>query len=240
MMVDRSYYTNAFDEWKETRSVIARFDGYLDGLRRYGFVFIAALLAANSIQAYSSFSNITKVFLSVITIAFIVGLYFLDVYYRRMIEAASIRARVLETAVLLDTELNEVTSDKFKKEKRQKYIKWIYIGFILIAVIVGVAVIVTAPKAPSSTLVNSDSLSIRIENSDTLSTTIENSSTLSTTIINSGIQPTTSQNFIRFSYVELLTGILLFILFLKLVLPKLAYFIKECLKDKPDEPKRSI
>lgn len=152
MMVDRSYYTNAFDEWKETRSVIARFDGYLDGLRRYGFVFIAALLAANSIQAYSSFSNITKVFLSVITIAFIVGLYFLDVYYRRMIEAASIRARVLETAVLLDTELNEVTSDKFKKENLQTYIKWIYIGFIVVAVIVGVAAILGPSDTQSSNL----------------------------------------------------------------------------------------
>ncbi|KKG13072.1 hypothetical protein [Methanosarcina sp. 2.H.A.1B.4] len=235
MTVDRSYYTNAFDEWKETRSVIARFDGYLDGLRRYGFVFIAALLAANSIQAYSSFSNITKVFLSIITIAFIVGLFFLDVYYRRMIEAASIRARVLETAVLLDTELNEVTYDKFKKEKRQKYIKCIYIGFILVTVIVGVAVIVTTPKAPASTLVNSDTLSITLENSDTLSTTIENSSTLSTTIVNSGTRLTTPLNFINESSMKLLTWMLIIILSLKLF-----YFIKEYLKDESDKHKKSI
>ncbi|WP_424353541.1 hypothetical protein [Methanosarcina mazei] len=224
MTVDRSYYTNAFDEWKETRSVIARFDGYLNGLRRYGFVFIAALLAANSIQAYSSFSNITKLFLSIITIAFIVSLFFLDVYYRRMIEAASIRARVLETAVLLDTELNEVTSDKFKKEKRQKYIKWIYIGFILVAVIVGVAVIVTAPKAPSSTLVNSETLSIRIESSDTTSTTIENSSTLSTTIVNSGTLSTTTSNIMKKSSVKDLNIVLIVILIL-VVLSKTVLFI---------------
>ena len=189
---NQSSYTHAFDEWKEARAVISRFDEYLDGLRRYGFVFIAALLAANSIQVYFNFNDFTKFFLSLITIIFVIGLYLLDTYYRRMVEAASIRARILETVVLLDIELDDIISDKFEKEKLQSYIQKIYCGFIIIAVIIGAGVIYADQNTSSSTLVNSSTQSTTSENSNTLSATPENSSTQSSTSENSNTITTTS------------------------------------------------
>ncbi|WP_048065359.1 hypothetical protein [Methanosarcina acetivorans] len=192
MAEDQSAYARAFEEWKEARSVISRFDGYLDGLRRYGFVFIATLLAANSIQIYFNFNNFTVLFLSVIIIIFVVGLYLLDTYYRRIIEAASIRARILETVVLLDIELNDIISDKFQEEKLQSHIKNIYIGFIIIAMIIGAVVIFADQSTSSSTLVNLSTQSTNLVNSSTLSATSANSSTLSSTSGNSNTFTTTS------------------------------------------------
>lgn len=42
-------YGNALDEWKEARSVIARFDNNLHDLRNYRFTFVTGLLAANGL-----------------------------------------------------------------------------------------------------------------------------------------------------------------------------------------------
>ncbi|WP_269850851.1 cupredoxin domain-containing protein [Methanosarcina horonobensis] len=203
MAGDQSAYTRAFDEWKEARSVISRFDGYLDGLRRYGFVFIATLLAANSIQIYFNFNNFTKLFLSLITIVFIVSLYLLDTYYRRIIEAASIRARILETVVLLDIELNDIISDKFEEGKLQGYIKKIYNGFIVIAMIIGAVVIIADHGTPSSTLVNSSTQSTTQVNSSALSTTFGSSSTLTTTSV---IQDASSISLVTYILLLLLAG----------------------------------
>jgi hypothetical protein len=201
---DKSSDGNALDEWKEARSTISRFDGYLDALRKYGFTVVAGLLAANSIQIYFSFNNFTKFFLAVITVAFTVGLYLLDIFYQRIIDAASLRARIIETAVL-NLELNETISYRFTKDKLSTYIKWIYIMFIIIAIVIGILVIVTASPSPLTTiLVNSSSNTTSFNSStnitstnSTITTTLENSSALLTTLIsysNSSTITTNSSN----------------------------------------------
>lgn len=144
---------NALEEWKETRSKISKIDDNLHDLRKYGLTFVAGLLAVNSIQAYINLGGFTKFFIGVITIAFITVLNLLDVYNQRISYAASIRATVLETAIL-NFELNEVISHRFKMDNLLDCIKAVYIGFIMITVAIGVTVIFVNPSTPTNTPTN--------------------------------------------------------------------------------------
>lgn len=219
-MPDDESYKNALTEWQEARATISKCEECLDGLRRYGFTVIAGLLAVDAIQSYINLGNPAKIGLIVITIAFIIGLYLLDVYYQRIIEAATIRARILETTVL-NFELNETLSERFEHEGLKTYIKWIYIGFILIAVLIGIMVVISAVPSPLTTSINSsinttssnsgipsnisvnsssqsitlvNSTSTNIVDSGTLSTKVTNSSTLSTKVTNSSTLSTNITN----------------------------------------------
>lgn len=208
MTGDKSSDGNFLDEWKEARSTISRFDENLDGLRKYGFTVIAGLLAANAVQSYVNFNNPTKCGLIVITIAFIVGLYLLDIYYQRMVYAASIRAKNLET--VLNIGLTKTICDRFQKENLSRFIRWIYIGFIVIAAIIGVIVVITAPSAQPTYLINSttNTTSINLSSSSSvlanstspsttlvssITTTLVNSSNISAALINSSDISTTVQ-----------------------------------------------
>ncbi|HII01165.1 TPA: hypothetical protein HA351_05795, partial [Methanosarcinaceae archaeon] len=184
-MPDDESYKNALTEWKEARATISKCDECLDGLRRYGFTVIAGLLAIDAIQSYINLGNPAKLGLIVITIAFIIGLYILDIYYQRIIEAATIRARILETTVL-NFELNETLSDRFELEDLKKYIKWIYIGFILIAVLIGITVVISAAPSPlTTTSINSS-----------INTTSSNSNIPSNISVNSTLVHSTSTNMV--------------------------------------------
>src|SRR5665647_912401 len=165
MTTDKSSNINALDEWKEARSTISRFDENLDGLRKYGYTVVAGLLAVDTIQSYIKFENPTKSGLIVITIAFIVSLHMLDVYYQRIIEAASIRAKIIESTVL-NIELDNLISDIFELGKLSNYIRYIYTGFIVVAVLIGVVVVITAAPSPlTATLGNSSTNSTLIYSS---------------------------------------------------------------------------
>ncbi|AKB24910.1 hypothetical protein MSMTP_1441 [Methanosarcina sp. MTP4] len=205
-MPDDESYKNALTEWKEARATISKCDECLDGLRRYGFTVITGLLAVDAIQSYIKLGNPAKIGLIVITIAFIIGLYILDIYYQRIIEAATIRARILETTVL-NFELNETLSDRFEQEDLKKYIKWIYIGFILIAVLIGIMVVISAAPSPLTTTSINSSINTTSSNSGipsnisvnstlvhSTSTNIVDSGTLSTKVVNSSTLSTNETN----------------------------------------------
>jgi len=211
-MPDDESYKNALTEWQEARATISKCEECLDGLRRYGFTVIAGLLAVDAIQSYINLGNPAKIGLIVITIAFIIGLYLLDVYYQRIIEAATIRARILETTVL-NFELNETLSERFEHEGLKTYIKWIYIGFILIAVLIGIMVVISAVPSPLTTSINSsinttssnsgipsnnstfvNSTSTNIIDSGTLLTNVTNTSTSSTNVTNTNTSSTDETN----------------------------------------------
>ena len=130
---------NALEEWKEARGVLARFDGNLNDLRKYGFIFLAALLAADSVQALLKLEENTRFALIVITIAFIVTLRLLDHNYQQFQNAASIRARILET--ILNIELTETISDRYKRNRLDGYILSVYVGFVLMAGGLGAAIL---------------------------------------------------------------------------------------------------
>lgn len=130
---------NALEEWKESRAVLARFDENLHDLRKYGFIFLAALLAADSVQALLKLEENTRFALILITIAFIVTLRLLDHNYQRFQNAASIRARILET--ILNIELTETISERYRSNKLYWHIFVVYIGFVLIAGGLGAAIL---------------------------------------------------------------------------------------------------
>ena len=132
-------YGNSLDEWKEARAVLARFDENLHDLRKYGFIFLAALLAADSVQALLKLEENTRFALILITIAFIVTLRLLDHNYQRFQNAASIRARILET--ILNIELTETISERYKRNRLYWYIFSVYVGFVLIAGGLGAAIL---------------------------------------------------------------------------------------------------
>lgn len=150
--------SNSLEEWKVARSKISELDNNLHDLRKYGLTFTAALLATNSILDYSKLNILTKFSISIITISFITVISLVDQYYQGLIEVISNRARVLETAIL-NIELDETISNRFKKDNLPEYIKWTYIGLIFIGVAVGVAVIVSFPNTPSTNVGNMSFLS---------------------------------------------------------------------------------
>jgi hypothetical protein len=111
--------------------VLARFDENLHDLRKYGFIFLAALLAADSVQTFFELEENTRFALILITIAFIVTLRLLDHNYQRFQNAASIRAGILET--ILNIELTETISERYKRNRLYWYIFSVYVGFVLVA-----------------------------------------------------------------------------------------------------------
>jgi hypothetical protein len=130
---------NALDEWKEARGVLARFDGNLNDLRKYGFTFLAALLAADSVQALLKIEENTRFALIVITIAFIVSLRLLDHNYQQFEYATSIRARILET--ILNIELTETISERYRRDRLNWYVLSVYVAFVIMAGGLGVSIL---------------------------------------------------------------------------------------------------
>ena len=127
------------EEWKETRAVLARFDENQHDLRKYGFIFLAALLAANSFQAYLDLPELARCVLLVITIAFIVALRLLDDNYQKFKKVTAIRSRVLE--VSLNIKLSETIDEHYKNERWDKYISLLYYAFIVITILLGIALL---------------------------------------------------------------------------------------------------
>lgn len=132
------------DEWKETRSVLARFDENLHDVRKYGFTFLAALFTIDSLQTLLSdtISDPVRLGMILITITFIVTLWILDLDYQKYQQAAAIRAKILET--MLNFELSETISYKYKREKMFHWILYLYLAFVFIAVIIGFIIISAA------------------------------------------------------------------------------------------------
>ncbi len=126
------------EEWKETRSVLGRFDGYLDELRKYGFSFLAGLFTVDAIGKYLLMEpkyNYVKFGLIVITITFIVTLRLLDQNYMQFQNAASIRARILER--LLNIEITGTISNRYNRVKLHYWILGLYFVFVGIAALIG-------------------------------------------------------------------------------------------------------
>jgi hypothetical protein len=130
---------SALEEWKETRAVLARFDDNLHDLRKYGLIFLASLLTADSLQAYLALPEFTRCMLLVITIAFIVALRLLDHNYHNLQTAALIRSRILE--VNLNIELSETISEHYKNTGLPDFVSRLYYGFIAITVFLGIALL---------------------------------------------------------------------------------------------------
>jgi hypothetical protein len=134
-------------EWQETRTVIARYDGYLNDLRKLSFPFITGTLAISGfVGSISSISgtivllspNIyTGVFIAIMGL--IVAVAVLDTLYCNFELAASVRAGILEKRLNLD-----ITNDfayLSDKESWSKYVHLLYGVLVVVAFVLGVAFI---------------------------------------------------------------------------------------------------
>ncbi len=135
-------YGNALDEWKEARSVIARFDNNLHDLRKYGFSFVTALLAANGLISQGGSSVVSvgvKAGILVATMGLIVTLKLLDTHYRRFQQAVSIRGRILEDRLNID--LTKDLSFFYALENWWKDVQALYYGFLMLTALLGFAIL---------------------------------------------------------------------------------------------------
>ena len=129
------------EEWKEARSVLGAFDNNLHDLRKYGFSFVTALLAASGLlsQGSSGYVPPVKATILVATLGLIVALRLLDKHYRLFQEAAAVRARLLESRLNLD--LTDDIGVYYSLQAFWKYIQLLYLAFVSLTFLVGVAVL---------------------------------------------------------------------------------------------------
>jgi hypothetical protein len=132
---------NALDEWKEARSVLARFDNNLHDLRKYGFSFVTALLAANGLISVGGTSTVTaevKASILVVTMGLIFTLKLLDRHYLCFENAASLRCRILEDR--LNLELTGDIAYFYKLEHWWANVLALYLVFIGLTAGLGIAI----------------------------------------------------------------------------------------------------
>jgi hypothetical protein len=132
---------NALDEWKEARSVLARFDNNLHDLRKYGFSFVTALLAANGLISIGGTAEVTaevKAAILIVTMGLIVALKLLDRHYLCFENAATLRCRILEDRLNID--LTGDIAFFYKTEQWWINVLGLYIGFIALTGMLGVAI----------------------------------------------------------------------------------------------------
>lgn len=130
------------DEWKEARSVLARYDTNLHDLRKYGFGFVTALLAANGLLSQGGTSVVplgVKAAILVATMGLIVALKLLDTHYRLFQKAASIRGRILEDRLNLDI-TNDI-SFFYGLEAWWWYVQVLYYAFVGLTFVLGLAIL---------------------------------------------------------------------------------------------------
>jgi len=133
---------NALSEWQEARSILARYDNNLHDLRKYGFSFVTALLAANGLLSEGGPSivpAVVKMAILVATMGLIVSLKLLDTNYRMFEKAASMRGRILENRLNLDI-TNDI-SFLYGFGDLWLYVQLLYYGLVTVTVILGLAIL---------------------------------------------------------------------------------------------------
>jgi hypothetical protein len=141
------------EEWKESRAVLARFDNNLHDIRKYGFTFITALLAAQAILIPSEvFQSVEEagiddqtklgVFLATLILINCLGIF--DRVYNQFQSAAKTRATIIER--MLNLELTESISDLYKIGRIGPY------SFFFILLLLEIALMVLAYSVLSNNL----------------------------------------------------------------------------------------
>ncbi len=135
-----------FDEWKEARRQITDLDDTLAGLRKYGFTFITALLAADSIlgqatvNAVAVISPEVKLAVFISTLILVAGLYATENFYTVVQRGASTRAREIEKHFGKGG-LTETISKFYGQKSLWLYIEFLYITFALAAEVLGAIIL---------------------------------------------------------------------------------------------------
>ncbi len=137
-----------FKEWTVARQTISEFDGRLHDLWKYGFSFLTALLAAESILIPAPVAesmgeiylpNLVKMGVLLVTLVLILAIGLIDRNYQLFIKALVQRALILERA--LNIELTETISIRYKGAKVQWFREMLYVLFAGGIVILGYAIL---------------------------------------------------------------------------------------------------
>jgi len=144
---DSAVDNRLFDEWKESRDLISKLDDILSDLRKYGFTFITALLAADSIlgQASSSatleISPQVKLATFASTLILVAGLYATDGFYRVVQKGAVERAKEIEDHFKRTISLTHKISQYYGMMHLWLYVEALYVFFALATEVLGLIVL---------------------------------------------------------------------------------------------------
>ena len=131
-------------EWDAARDVLKVFDDRIDALRRNGFSFVTALLAAQSLLIpyvagstgnSSSLPDNVKFVIVSVTMLLVFTLKLIEVGYQSFQRAATTRALVIEKK--LNTELTEIIDLRYRKDHLRWWMTLVYVLFIISGLLVG-------------------------------------------------------------------------------------------------------
>lgn len=177
------------DEWSAIRSVLSGFDTQLNDLRKTGLGVITALLTATAVSTLFNLPDYEVVVLILLTYVLIVIMQYLDQHYRTFQKAAMARARVIEP--VLNVELSQKIATVYKEEHGYLVNPYLYSALILIACLLGCAIVCSGlfvNSAPAASSANSTILSAN--NSAVVSS--GNATTLSTAVLVTVVPATAS------------------------------------------------
>ena len=99
-----------FEEWKQCRAAIARFDNTIYEIRKYGFTIITGVLSADAflMVKIEELTFPSKVVISVIMMALIFALFMIDRHNQIFLRGAVKRAKIIEYEKGTDLELTAV------------------------------------------------------------------------------------------------------------------------------------
>jgi hypothetical protein len=130
-------------EWQTARALLAAYDDNLHDLRKYGFTFLTALLATESILLPSvgvsstsgGLPDIVKLGVFVVTLLLVFALHLIDQNYLVFENAAATRALVLERE--LNIELTEIIADRYEAINVPRRVFNVYLVFALGVLVLG-------------------------------------------------------------------------------------------------------
>lgn len=126
---------NCLKEWSAARDVLDKFDERMHDLRKYGFSFVTALIAAEALLKVDNLSNHIKLTVIWVTLGLIIALRLFEQNYQNFQEAAAKRAESIEKR--LNIELTEVLSQIYVERKMWRYRDWMYGAFAFLIGIFG-------------------------------------------------------------------------------------------------------
>jgi hypothetical protein len=132
-------YENYSEEWKICRETADKFDGILVDLRKYGFSILTGLTTAGSFLGFSTPAAHIQIGVIIVTMALIMVLYWLDIYYQSLLFGASFRARFLEI-YRLNRAMSVYIAAFYGASHTGRILHFLYIGFLLGLVTLGLFV----------------------------------------------------------------------------------------------------
>jgi hypothetical protein len=136
---DNNDYNNYSEEWKACRDAADKFDSVLFDLRKYGFSILTGLTTAGSFLGFSGPAKVLQIGVIVVTMALIMVLYWLDIYYQSLLYGASFRARFLEI-FRLKRALSISIAAFYGASRTGRILHFLYVGFLLGLFILGLFV----------------------------------------------------------------------------------------------------